>query len=162
MLNFIPSVPVFIEWVILLAAFVAALYALKKTVYDPVKKFNTKVNRGMDTLLGYGAVLDPASGREIQAATPPLANRVYQLEQANSQIADALTTLAATSKAVVDLQSQWEDREKAAADVINAWTDWREHHEQEADARETRLAEWEAWRQEQNLLMEGIKHAHDL
>ena len=88
MLQWIPQVPAFFELVILVAGFVAAVYALKKGVYNPIRDAVGKLNRGMDTLLGYGAVLDPASGKEIQPPTPPLAERVNTLEDAVHKLVD--------------------------------------------------------------------------
>jgi hypothetical protein len=161
-LLLIGNLPAGLEFIVLLAAAVTGVYTLHKYVWKPIRAFNTKINRGMDTLLGYSPVLDPATGREIQAATPPLANRVYELEKANSQIAEALQTLAKTQKAVVRLEEAWNKRETAGMQIIQEWTDWREHHEKEAAQREERLAEWDQWRQEQTVMVEAMKNSHDL
>jgi hypothetical protein len=160
-INLFKHVPAGIEFLILLAAGVTALYTLHKYVWKPLRSFHVKVNRGMDTLLGYAAVEDPATGRQIQPATPPLANRVYELEQANGKIADALTTLTTIQKDVVKLEKAWQKRESDGMQIIQEWTDWRKHHEEEAAKREERLAEWEAWRQDQNIMMEAMQNVHD-
>jgi hypothetical protein len=156
------GLPAWLELIVLLGAALGAVITIKKYVWTPIKAFNTKINRGMDTLLGYSPVLDPATGREIQAATPPLANRVYELEKANSQIAEALQVLAKTQKAVVRLEEAWNQREATGMKIIQEWTDWREHHEKEAQQREERLAEWDQWRQEQTVMVEAMKNSHDL
>jgi hypothetical protein len=161
-LAFFSGAPAWLELIVLLGAALGALVTIKKYVWKPIKEFNTKVNRGMDTLLGYAPVLDPATGREIQAQTPPLANRVYGLEVAHAKIADALETFAKTHETVVDLQQRWEEREVIGMQIIQEWTDWRDMHEKEAQQREARLAEWDQWRQEQTMMTEAMKNAHDL
>jgi hypothetical protein len=160
-LAFLSGLPAWLELIVLLGAALGAVVTIKKYVWKPIRRFNTKINRGMDTLLGYSPVLDPATGREIQAATPPLANRVYELEKANSKIAEALETLANTQKAVVRLEEAWNHREAAGLQIVQEWTDWRDMHEKEAQQREERLAEWDAWRQEQNIMMEAIRNVHE-
>ena len=175
------------EWVITVAAVLTGLGVIAGVVYKyvwkPVKAFHQKVSRGMDTLLGYGAVVDPATGRVIQADTPPLANRVYDLEEAFKQVSNAVKQSTTTHNELLKLQRSQEERDKAQAErdreglqIVHEWTRWREKHEEEADLREARLAEWNAkeeereermarweqWRQEQTVLLEAMKAAQGL
>ena len=144
------------EWIITVAAVLTALGIIGgvayRYVWRPLRAFNEKINRGMDTLLGYSAVTDPATGRVIQDKTPPLANRVWHLEETMRKIGDAMETFARTHDLVVELEKRWDEREKTGAAIVLEWTRWREAHEQEAAAREQRIADWEAWRAEQTLL----------
>jgi hypothetical protein len=160
-LDFFGHVPAGLEFLILLAGAVGALYSLHKYVWKPIRAFSQKLNRGMDTLLGYAPVLDPATGRVIQPETPALANRVYELEMSNGKIADALTTLVKVQADVVELEKKWQKRESDGMKIICEWTDWRQQHEAEAQQREERLAEWEAWRQDQNVMMESLQNVHE-
>ena len=154
------------EWVITVAAVLTGLGVIAGVVYKyvwkPVRSFNEKINRGMDTLLGYDAVKDPATGREIQKRTPPLANRVFDLEEAIVKIGAAMETFAKTHNLVVELERRWDEREKIGQAIVTEWTAWREAHEKEAVAREERLAEWEQWRSEQTLLGAIVRENLDL
>src|SRR5689334_18830515 len=123
------------EWVITVGAVLTAVgiiaAAVFKYVWRPVRAFNEKINRGMDTLLGYQAVTDPATGRVIQPDTPPLANRVYDLEEAITKIGVAMETFAKTHDLVIELEKRWDERERAGLAIVNEWTKWREAHERE-------------------------------
>lgn len=160
--EWFPAVPGVLGFIVLIGAAIAAGVTIKKYVVDPVRQFNVKVNKGMDSLLGYAAVTDPATGREIQPATPPIADRVYDLEQTFKKVAEALDAIAQNQRAVIELQARWDEQNKAGEQIIREWTEWRKAHEVEADAREQRLAEWDKWRQEQTVMVEAMKHAHDL
>lgn len=120
------GVPWALELLVLLSAAVGALFALHRTVYLPTKRHFARVNAGMDTLLGYPAVKDPGSGREIQPATPPLAARVYDLEQANMKMADAMTLLADNQQRILALENAWQERQRVGQAIVEDFTAWRE------------------------------------
>lgn len=159
--GWLDSIPGALEFLVLLAAGISALLIVKKYVYHPIKYHMDRVNRGMDTLLGYPAVVDPGTGLEIQPETPALAMRVWNLELNNAKVADALQTIAENQKELVELQAIMDERKSQGEQIIQEWTQWRMQHENEAKAREERIGEWEAWRQEQTLMMEAIAHAHE-
>lgn len=124
--DWFSGVPPVLELAVLVASAVAALFALYKTVYTPIRHHFNRVNAGMDTLLGYPAVKDPGSGREIQAATPPLAARVYDLEETNKQMASALGVLADNQQRILDLEAEWAERKRTGQRIVDDFTAWRE------------------------------------
>lgn len=158
--NWFESIPAVIELFLLLAAGGSAAWGIWMGVYKPLRRHFNRVNAGMDTLLGYPAVKDPGSGREIQPATPPLAARVYDLEETNKKMAEALEVLASNQRQILQLQEEMDARKAVGEQIVSEWMKWREAHELEAQRREERIAEWEAWRHEQNLLMEALQNAH--
>lgn len=133
MLDLITQVPGWMELVILLAAFIGAVIAIKKTVYNPIKQFNAKVNAGMDTLLGYPAVHDPGSGRQLKAATPALALRVETLEDAMHKLIDNQERLLSVTERLQSLEEwrinhiQWS--EEMVKEVHEASQQWQKEHE---------------------------------
>lgn len=160
MLDWFDGIPPALEGVCLVAAAVAAVIALYRTVYCPIRRHFRRVNAGMDTLLGYPEVTDPGSGRVIQDATPPLALRVYDLEQTNSKMADALATLALNQQRLTKLEAAWEERERLGRQIVEEWMEWRTAHEEEARVREARIAEWERWRVSQTRTVAEIAETH--
>lgn len=94
-------------------------------VYRPLRKHFERVNRGMDTLLGYPPVLDPGSDREIQPATPPLASRVWDLEQTHVQMVEALKTLADNQQRLLDLREELDERRKTGDLFLEDFAKWR-------------------------------------
>lgn len=133
MLSLIPYVPALLEFIILLAAAVAGFITLKKTVYNPLREFSNKVNSGMDTLLGYPAVLDPGSGKELKAPTPPLALRVDSLEEAMNRLLDLQEKQIGFSERLLDLENwrkehmQWS--EATIKQVQENTISWQKEHE---------------------------------
>ena len=156
------ELPKWLNLIIMLGGAAAVIFGLWKSVIKPAKGLYNKVNSGMDTLLGYPPVLDPGSGKELKPATPALALRVDNLEEAQTSIAQAVASMAHTNELVMELQKRWDERDKVGTQIVKEWTDWRNAHELEAQKREERLAEWEVWRQEQNMMMESMKNVHDL
>lgn len=69
-----------------------------------------KLDAGMDSLLGYGAIHDPATGAVLKEATPSMAVRVDTIEQ-------AILSLAETHRQLTDLNVR-----------LNTMEEWREHH----------------------------------
>lgn len=151
------GIPPVLEIIILIAAAVGAVYTLHKTVWKPLKHVYQRWNSGMDTLLGYDAVKDPGTGKEIQPRTLPLAHRVWELEQTNKKVAEALEVLAQNQTIVVDLQNKWDEREKTGNAIIAEWTAWRDAHELETQERHQQVMEWEVWRSEQQSLWELVR-----
>lgn len=145
--NWFDKVPATLEFIALLAGAVTAFFVLKKAVYEPIKRHFDRVNAGMETLLGYDEVKDPGSGRVIQAATPPLALRVYDLEQTNKAIADALTTMAQNQHDLIELQREFEDRKVKGEEIVREFTEWKHHVED-------RFREWVA---EQDALAQIVR-----
>ena len=125
------------EWIILASAVILALVTSHKYVFKPLVHQSRKFNRAADAMLGYPAVLDPATGRIIQPPTAAMADRVKDLEDAHVKIAEALTTLANTQQNVMTLQAKWEEREKVGTAIVEEWTAWR--HEIEKDFAKWRL-----------------------
>lgn len=125
-MNHLKDVPAALEIFLLVVTAAGAAWALWLGVYKPVRRHMTRVNAGMDTLLGYPAVQDPGSGREIQPATPPLAARVYDLEETNKKMADALEVLAANQHQLLHLQAEMDERKRLGDQLVADWTLWRE------------------------------------
>ena len=126
MINHLDDVPPMLELFLLAVTAGGTAWALWLGVYKPIRGHMTRVNAGMDTLLGYPAVKDPGSGREIQPATPPLAARVYDLEETNKKMADALEVLAANQHQLLHLQAEMDERKRVGDKLIADWTVWRE------------------------------------
>lgn len=80
--------------------------AIKRT-----RELNAKLEAGMDSLLGYGPVLDPATGTVLKQATPSMAVRVDTIE-------DAIKTMAETQLVMAELTVR-----------MNHMEEWRGQHE---------------------------------
>ena len=126
MIDKLDGVPAVLEVLLLLLTTAAAAWGAWLAIYRPMRRHFERVNAGMDTLLGYPAVKDPGSGREIQPATPPLAARVYDLEETNKKMADALEVLAANQHQLLHLQAEMDERKRLGEKLIADWTLWRE------------------------------------
>lgn len=74
------------------------------------KRFGSKVESGMDSLLGYGAILDPATGAVLKEATPSMAIRVDKIES-------AILSLAETQRQIVEINVR-----------LTSMEEWRETH----------------------------------
>jgi hypothetical protein len=157
MLNWLSGVPALLELLILVLTAAGLVWGAWRGIYGPAKRHFNRVNAGMDTLLGYPAVNDPGSGREIQPATPPLAARVYDLEDTNKRMVEALSVLADNQQRLMRLESSWEERERLGEQIITEWVEWRTAHEEEARAREARITEWEQWRVRQTRTVSEMK-----
>lgn len=110
--HWLKNLPDIAQAVIVISAFIGAALGIYKKVYLPVSRQLLRFNSGLDTLLGYPAVHDPGTGRELQAATPPLANRVFTLEETNRDISQALTKLADNQEVLAHIQEEMEARKK--------------------------------------------------
>ena len=133
MLSLIPHVPAFLEFIILLAAAVGGFIALKKSVYNPIKKFSNRVNSGMDTLLGYPAVHDPGSGKELKPPTPPLALRVDTLEEAMNRLLALQEKQVGFNERLLNLE-QWRKEHQEFSEakwqsVHDENVTWQKEHE---------------------------------
>lgn len=85
-------------------------------LFKRAKRFGSKVESGMDSLLGYGPVLDPATGRVLQEATPSMAIRVDKIET-------AILSLAETQRQIVDINNR-----------LTTMEEWREQHQAWSDS----------------------------
>lgn len=126
MIDRLDGVPPLLEVFLLVVTAAGAAWGAWLAIYKPLSRHFDRVNAGMDTLLGYPAVKDPGSGREIQPATPPLAARVYDLEETNKKMADALEVLAANQHQLLHIQAELEERKRIGDQLIADWTLWRE------------------------------------
>jgi|SRR6478735_6061948 len=156
MMGLIASLPMLAQIIIVTAAVVTAIGVIYKFVWKPIKSVFEKWNSAMDSLVGYPAIHD-RSGTQLKAATPALANRVESLEEAFTIMANTQSKLLDLERDLASISDQLKQREQVGMEIIQEWTDWRKTHEEEAKAREERLAEWEQWRQEQTLLGSVIR-----
>jgi hypothetical protein len=81
-----------------------------------LRRFKKKVEAGMDSLLGYGPITDPATGAVLKEATPSLAIRVDKIET-------AILSLAETQRQIVEINSRLTNMEE-----------WREQHQAWSDS----------------------------
>ena len=118
------------EVIILLAATLAALATIHKFLYKPVRAFFKKVSASSDTLLGYDEIVDHTTGEVLQQSTPPLANRVFSLEKAQLQTAEALEKIANA----IERMGEMDDRIMALAERLEKHEheshEWNRQHEQ--------------------------------
>lgn len=121
MTAFISGIPEALTFVVLLAAAVGAVYTLWRQVIKPTLQFAAKVNSGMDALLGYPEVLDPGSGDQLKAATPPMAQRVAALEDAFNRILDLQESQLGLVERLTSLE-QWKSAHTAES------IQWRQEH----------------------------------
>ncbi|WP_156718158.1 hypothetical protein [Nocardioides sp. Leaf307] len=133
MLNFLSGVPVIGEIIVAIAAAVAAFLLIRKVVILPAITFLKRVNGGMDTLLGYEAVLDPGSGKQLKEATPPLALRVDTLEEALTVLVENQSKMITVHERITALE-EWRMKhvtwsEDVLKDVQQTNIDWQKEHE---------------------------------
>lgn len=133
MFDWITNVPPFFEFVILLAGFIAAVLAIYKTVVKPARKFLKRWDSAMDTLVGYPAVLDPGTGKELQPPTPPMAQRVATLEDAMTKLLDLQERQMGFNERLLELElwrkehMQWS--EGTVREIQEANIAWQKEHE---------------------------------
>jgi hypothetical protein len=125
-MDIIEGLPIYLDLIILLGGAGTVVATFYRFVLLPSRRHFNRVNAGMDTLLGYPAVKDPGSGREIQPATPPLAARVYDLEATNAKMADALEVIAHNQKTILAMEQQFEERRIRGEQIVKEFTAWRE------------------------------------
>lgn len=121
--DWLPRVPAALDLLIAVGGSLAALGIIYRFAWKPIRAGLAKANQAADSMLGYPEVVDPGTGRVIQQATPPMAHRVYALEEANTKTAHALEAVAEALTLVTDLQRRFEDHERQS----HLW--WREHEE---------------------------------
>ena len=141
-LDWIAHVPPVLEFIVLFAAAFGALFSLNKWIVKPVRKYFAKVGSASDTLLGYDEIIDGPTGRVLQEATPPLANRVWNLEQAQVKTADALEKIAAA----IERLGEMDKRILSLAERLESHERWS-HEKWEAHEQFTN-----EWIQEHNTL----------
>lgn len=132
MFDWISHVPPVLEFIILVAAAVAALFALHKTVLKPLKKVYNKWDKAMDLLVGYPAIHD-RNGKELKPPTPPLAHRVDALEEAMHRLIDINESMLSINERVLALE-EWQ---KVHAEWSEQWVNsiqeenrtWQKEHE---------------------------------
>lgn len=144
--------------VVALGGAAGVLGALWRYVLKPARERGRRLDQGLDTLLGYPPVVDPGSGRELQPATPPLATRVYDLEETNRKMADALETIAANQRTLIALEERFE-----------AWVKDSEARRLKGEALVADYMRWRDgvdralndWRSEQDQVAELIRQSMD-
>lgn len=134
LLALIPGIGAALNWVVLIAAAVAAMFAIYKTVIQPVRRWYNKWDNGMDTLVGYPAITDK-TGTQLKAPTPPLANRVEALEQTILIVANTQNKLSDLERDLASISVQLQQNAEQGTAIIDEWTEWRRHHEAEASKR---------------------------
>ncbi len=100
-----------------LAALITAVTVIWKKVLKPIIAWFKKINRGMDSLLGYPEVLD-RDGSVLKEETPMLAKRVRAVEE-------AVLALTENTKALTD----WARRLDYLERQVAAFLTWQKEHE---------------------------------
>jgi len=137
--DWLPHVPAVLDIIVLVGAAVLAWVTIKKYIVKPIGSKFKKVDRAIDSVLGYPAIVDKGTGREIQPATPSMAERVKDLEDAHIRIANAMESMAKTqqemlvvSQKVVDLSIRFDAHEQEShkwQQDHEAWTrNWIDEH----------------------------------
>lgn len=120
--------PDVLQFVVLLAAAITAVTIFHKYVGSPLLKWFRKLDAGVDSILGYGPVLDPGTGAVIQEETEPLAVRVRRLEDAHVTAAEALRQIAQNQGMLLNFDERLlslNERVEQADSEFRAWV--REH-----------------------------------
>ena len=136
MFTWIPAVPYGLEIIILIGGAVSVIYGAYRTVWKPLKGFKKKVVEAVDSLTGFDPIMDPASGKELKPATPPLSHRVSNLEdafstmiQTQNDIVGLQRDLSTISVQLQDMTKVQEERMEQGTKIIEDWTIWREEQD---------------------------------
>jgi len=126
------------NWVITVGAVLSAWALMYKFIWLPTQRWFTKLDAGVNSILGYGPVVDPGTGLVLQAETEPLAVRVKRLEDVQAQTADALSRLAENHDQLARIQASQDDLKSAIEGLreefeghLQLSQDWIHQHEQE-------------------------------
>lgn len=115
------------------AAALAAFMLIRKVIIKPVMAFVNRINSGMDTLLGYGAVLDPGSGKQLKPPTPALALRVDTLEEAMNRLIDQQEKMLDINGRLLELEQWRKDHEVWSEEQMRQLHEadiaWKKEHE---------------------------------
>lgn len=117
LIHWFASLDPFLSTLVSILAILGVTSPFLKKWYDRSRKLNKKLEAGMDSLLGYGPVLDPATGVVLKEATPSLAVRVDTIE-------GAIMSLAETQRMLADLHVRVEHVES-----------WRDMHDKLHDSQ---------------------------
>lgn len=133
MWSWISGLPGALEYLVLIASAVVAVITIYKFAVKPVLAWGKKVNSGMDTLLGYPAVTDPGSGKELKPPTPALALRVDSLEDAMHRLLDLQEGQVGFNARLLELElwrkehAEWS--EQWVKEIQDSNTTWQKEHE---------------------------------
>lgn len=129
------------NWVITVGAVLSAWALMYKFIWLPTRRWFTKLDSGVNSILGYGPVVDPGTGLVLQAETEPLAVRVKRLEDVQAQTADALSRLAENNDQLARIQLGQDEMRQELASLRNELEshlqfsqEWLHQHEQEHHA----------------------------
>lgn len=115
------------------AAFVTAIGVIWKMVCKPILVWGKRVNNGMDSLLGYGPVTDPGTGKQLQAPTPPMAQRVADLEDAVTRMIDLQEKQQGFNERLLELELWRKEHMQFSEDkwkeMQQDQIEWRKEHE---------------------------------
>lgn len=139
-----------VAWVALaISAVAAAVGVLHRWVWLPGCARMRRYDAAVELIIGYGPVLDPATGRELQPAMPPLAVRFSSMESAVATLATAeanrsqadlerehTTSLLATIAERQQEHEQWAERVHADGES------WKRSHIE--DVERVHAAMWSA------------------
>jgi hypothetical protein len=116
LINWIKSWDSFLAVIISVFTIIGVAVPLLRRWHRNSSAFKKKVEAGMDSLLGYGPITDPATGAILKEATPSLAIRVDKIET-------AILSLAETQRQIVEINSRLTNMEE-----------WREQHQAWSDS----------------------------
>lgn len=131
----VPHVPAGLELLVLLAAAVAALFAINKAVIKPLRTAWKKWNAAVDSLVGgHDAVLDPDNPDNVlKPATKPLTQRVAGLEDAMNKLLDMQEKQLGINERLLSLEEWRKNHETWSEEIVqNLQTEmltWQKEHE---------------------------------
>ena len=133
LLDLVLALPTLGKFLVAFAAALAAFLLIRKVVIKPVMAFVNRIYSGMDTLLGYPAVMDPGSGKELKPPTPALALRVDTLEEAMNKLIDQQEKMLGINERLLNLEAwrkehaEWS--EQWVREIQDTNTTWQKEHE---------------------------------
>lgn len=116
LLGFLSSIDPTVGTIIGIITLIGLLIVPVRKLYRCIRRLSNKLESGMDSLNGYGAIVDPTTGKVLKEATPSMAIRVDMIEQ-------AILTLAETQRQITELNLR-----------LTHMEEWREVHQTWSDS----------------------------